>query len=27
LRIFFDIGHYTGCAVPYIRRKHRLCSE
>jgi hypothetical protein len=27
LRIFFDIGHYTGCAVPHIRRKHLFCSE
>jgi hypothetical protein len=27
LRIFFDIGHYTGCAVPHIRRKHRFCPE
>jgi hypothetical protein len=27
LRVLFDIGLDTGCAVPHIRRKHRFCTE
>jgi hypothetical protein len=27
LRIFFDIGLDTGCAVPHVRRKHRFCTK
>jgi hypothetical protein len=27
LRIFFDIGLDTRCAISYIRRKHRFCPE
>jgi hypothetical protein len=27
LRVLFDIGLDTGCAVPHIHRKHRLCTE
>jgi hypothetical protein len=27
LRILFDIGLNTGCAIPHILRKHRFCTE
>jgi hypothetical protein len=27
LRILFDIGLDTGCAIPHICRKHRFCIE
>jgi hypothetical protein len=27
LRIFFDIGFDTGCAVPHVHREHRFCTE
>jgi hypothetical protein len=27
LRIFFDIGLDTRCAISHIRRKHRFCPE
>jgi hypothetical protein len=27
LRVLFDIGLDTGCAVPHIRRKHCFCTE